>query len=226
MRAETALDRAHPFPLQVQSIFAHFPAADFSLFLGDMNYRVDLPSDRVRSLASSAAYSDILAHCQLNKVVQQHGSPFAGFCEAPIHFAPSYSYDPGTDNFDSSAKARIPSYCDRILWRAQIRSGSTWPISCCCSCYTMSSLNASDHKPVVAVLQLCMTHPKPDARASCSVTPVTPMNIGAHGRMHSATQGALPFLHPNSRPMPHASPIRLRHRQAPPHAGARLPALV
>jgi hypothetical protein len=180
-----------PFPLQVQAIFAHFPAADFSLFLGDMNYRVDLPSDRVRSLASSAAYADILAHCQLSKVVQQHGSPFAGFCEAPIHFAPSYSYDPGTDNFDSSAKARIPSYCDRILWRAQIRSGSTSPISCCCSCYTMSSLNASDHKPVVAVLQLCMTHPKPDARASCSVTPVTPMNIGAHGRMLSATQGAL-----------------------------------
>jgi hypothetical protein len=111
------------------------------------------------------------------------------------------------------------------LWRAQIRSGSTSPISCCCSCYTMSSLNASDHKPVVAVLQLCMTHPKPDARASCSVTPVTPMNIGAHGRMLSATQGAL-SLCIQPRPIPHASPIRLRHRQAPPHAGARLPALV
>ena len=57
----------------MQSIFAHFPPADFSLFLGDMNYRVDLPSDRVRTLAASAAYSDILQHCQLNKVMQQHG---------------------------------------------------------------------------------------------------------------------------------------------------------
>ncbi len=178
----------------MQSVFAHFPAADFSLFLGDMNYRVDLPSDRVRSLASSGAFSDILAHCQLNKVLQQYGSPFAGFCEAPIDFAPSYSYDPGTDNFDSSAKARIPSYCDRILWRAQIRSSSTSPISCSCSSYRMSPLNASDHKPVVALLQLSMTHSSPDARVSCSATPVAPINIGAHGRMHSATQGA--FLPP------------------------------
>jgi hypothetical protein len=170
----------------VQAIFSHFPAADFTIFLGDMNYRVDLDSSHVRQLAAAAAYSDILRNCQMNGVMQQLGGPFEGFSEAPITFAPSYSYDVGTDNFDSSPKARIPSYCDRILWRA--RSGSS--ITCSCSSYQMSPLNASDHKPVVALLQLSMTHASADSRASFTLAPIAPMNIGAHGRMHFATSGA------------------------------------
>ena len=81
--------------------------------MGDMNYRVDLDTGHVRDLATVGKYSDILAQCQMNKVMQQPDSPFAGFSEAPIRFAPSYSYDVGTDSFDSSPKRRIPSYCDR-----------------------------------------------------------------------------------------------------------------
>ena len=54
----------------------------------------------------------------------------------------------------------------------------------------MSPLSASDHKPVVALLQLFMTHSDADARSSCSLTPLTPMNIGAHTRMNLATSDA------------------------------------
>ena len=98
----------------MEAIFAHFPAADFTVFMGDMNYRVDLHSVDVRQLAAAGKYSQILAQCQMNKVMQIPDSPFAGFSEAPIRFAPSYSYDVGTDDFDSSSKQRIPSYCDRL----------------------------------------------------------------------------------------------------------------
>ena len=37
-----------------------------------------------------------------------------GFREHPIQFRPTYKYDPGTDNFDTSTKQRIPSYTDRF----------------------------------------------------------------------------------------------------------------
>ena len=37
--------------------------------------------------------------------------------EHPIQFRPTYKYDPGTDNFDTSSKQRIPSYTDRIVYK-------------------------------------------------------------------------------------------------------------
>lgn len=177
----------------MQLIFEHFPAADFTVFMGDMNYRVDLDSAQVRKLAASGMYGDILAHCQMQKVVQLQDSPFAGFCEAPITFAPSYSYDVGTDNFDSSPKNRIPSYCDRILWRASSRGSLA--LSCHCSSYLMSPLNASDHKPVIALMQLSMTHDTANSRSSIAAAPIAPMNIGAHSRRHFASSGPLLASH-------------------------------
>jgi hypothetical protein len=58
-------------------------------------------------------------------------------------FPPTYKYDPGTDNFDSSSKRRTPAYTDRILFRSRI-SGDL-------SCEKYSSAQrvmTSDHKPV------------------------------------------------------------------------------
>ena len=38
------------------------------------------------------------------------GLAFQDFQEGRIAFKPSYKFDPGTDNYDSSKKMRIPSY--------------------------------------------------------------------------------------------------------------------
>ena len=151
-----------------------------------MNYRIDMDSGEVRKLVAAGRFCEILAHCQMNKVIKQSSNPFLGFSEAPINFAPSYCFDVGTDNYDSSAKARIPSYCDRILWRAQSLSSSS-SVSCSCSSYSMSSVNASDHKPVVAILQLSFT--SEGTGSYCSFAPIAPANIGAHGRMRFVTSG-------------------------------------
>lgn len=40
-----------------------------------------------------------------------------GYHEGELTFPPTFKFDPGTDVYDSTAKSRIPSWCDRVLWR-------------------------------------------------------------------------------------------------------------
>ncbi|THH19918.1 hypothetical protein EW146_g1363 [Bondarzewia mesenterica] len=64
---------------------------------------------------------------------------FAGYEEGPILFRPTYRYDVGTENYDTSEKLRIPAWTDRILFR-----GSTLDLSA----YSRAELRGSDHRPV------------------------------------------------------------------------------
>ena len=80
---------------------------------------------------------------------------FQGWQEAPISFAPTYKYDYGTDTYDSSEKARIPAWCDRVLWqRESDQSGANILDSGICVFYDRYEIKTSDHRPVVALIDV------------------------------------------------------------------------
>jgi hypothetical protein len=72
------------------------------------------------------------------------GLTFPYYSEARITFLPTYKYDLGTDTYDTSEKARIPAWCDRVLRKGDnIRQIN----------YEAAPLRFSDHRPVYATFQ-------------------------------------------------------------------------
>ena len=86
------------------------------------------------------------------------GTAFGGFNEGTIKFAPTYKYDTGTNNYDTSEKHRAPAWCDRVLWKA--------PDVTLLS-YGRHELLSSDHRPVSATFEVKVKkiippkHPQP-----------------------------------------------------------------
>lgn len=70
------------------------------------------------------------------------GLSFPFYSEARITFMPTYKFDIGSDNYDSSEKARIPAWTDRILRKGpNLRQLA----------YNSAPLRFSDHRPVYAL---------------------------------------------------------------------------
>ncbi|RFU24315.1 hypothetical protein B7463_g12027, partial [Scytalidium lignicola] len=74
------------------------------------------PNDDPASL--QATLNSLLPHDQLRHVQKARKAFHDGWREGPITFLPTYKYDVGSVGvYDSSEKNRIPSWCDRILYR-------------------------------------------------------------------------------------------------------------
>ena len=85
------------------------PRRSHVIWLADTNYRVDLDNASVRAYAEDDALDILLAADQLTYVMDT-GAAFSGYVEGPILFRPTYRYDVGTDNYDTSEKMRIPAW--------------------------------------------------------------------------------------------------------------------
>ena len=115
---------------------------DHIFFFGDMNYRI-FPGDyNIKESASNGQYKILIENDQLLNQKNKKRI-FRNFKEGDITFKPTFKYDLYTDDWDSSEKARLPAWCDRILWCGEnIKQ----------DCYrSHPALNISDHKPVSAV---------------------------------------------------------------------------
>ncbi|AEY97456.1 FAFL228Wp [Eremothecium gossypii FDAG1] len=117
------------------------PHHDSIFWLGDLNYRLALPNEDVRQILNNKEdgyIEKLLAYDQLTQEMS-NGSSFKGFMEPSIQFRPTYKYDHGTNRYDSSEKARTPSWTDRIIYKGK----NLQPMA-----YGDVSLCLSDHKPV------------------------------------------------------------------------------
>ena len=91
----------------------------------------------------------LLANDQL-KIEQASGQVFDEFEEGPLNFRPSYKFDRGTDQYDTSKKRRIPSWTDRILYRSNTNAQAIQLLK-----YdSFSRIKTSDHRPVYAVFDV------------------------------------------------------------------------
>ncbi|KAG0671230.1 inositol polyphosphate 5-phosphatase [Maudiozyma exigua] len=119
------------------------PQHDNIFWLGDTNYRINLTNEQVRKelTVKDDGYIDrLLSHDQLT-LEMKAGNIFKGFREPSLKFRRTYKYDNGTDNYDSSEKARTPSWTDRILYKGT----NLQPLA-----YSDAPLLLSDHRPVFA----------------------------------------------------------------------------
>ncbi|EEP79142.1 conserved hypothetical protein [Uncinocarpus reesii 1704] len=115
---------------------------------GDLNYRIDsmprntvLEAIKVNNLPKLLDRDQLLASKRKNP-----GFRLRAFNEAPITFAPTYKYDVGTDNYDSSEKKRSPAWCDRLLYRGVGRIKQTQ--------YRRHEVRVSDHRPVSGLFKM------------------------------------------------------------------------
>ena len=73
------------------------------------------------------------------------------FQEDNINFMPTFKYDKGTNNFDSSGKYRPPAWTDRVLYKCRNENSNNISTSFLQLVdYTSDYSNYSDHKPIKA----------------------------------------------------------------------------
>ncbi|KAJ3130038.1 hypothetical protein HK098_006750 [Nowakowskiella sp. JEL0407] len=148
---------------------------DYIFWFGDLNYRINLSRSEADELLSKKNFKDMFSKDQLTKELK-NGSIFPKYREAPITFPPTFKFDiPEKSRFnfrgaasssttpvspesffplqqenrvyDSSSKARVPSWTDRILFRCNDQGSSaevmTYRYDAC------MDMPGSDHVPVI-----------------------------------------------------------------------------
>jgi hypothetical protein len=134
-------------------------STDHVFFAGDLNYRVDLPREYVerciidvqkcRSNGSHGRVDNLMKNLlrrdQLLQTIAS-GRAFFNFNEGKITFLPTFKFDKGTSNYDTSHKRRVPAWTDRIVFRSNMVSVLEYD--------TDAQAKHSDHRPVFGTFKL------------------------------------------------------------------------
>ncbi|KAL8140068.1 hypothetical protein V2J09_006089 [Rumex salicifolius] len=116
---------------------------DRIIWLGDLNYRIDMSYRSVRALVEMQNWRALLDRDQL-RIQQRKGRAFREWSEGHIYFPPTYKYLHNSDKYAGDAvqpkeKRRTPAWCDRILWYGK----GLHQLS-----YVRAESRFSDHRPV------------------------------------------------------------------------------
>ena len=150
---------------------ALFRDAHLIVWVGDFNYRVDMPYSQACHAAYNGDYGSLQSQDQCLREMAK-GNTFVNFKEGALNFPPTYKFDKRTSTYDTSEKQRIPAWCDRVLYRTKADSRLVLPgygnlgpkfsanfppepVSCCLQTYdSCHNIVESDHKPVYAVMNI------------------------------------------------------------------------
>ncbi|XP_027095043.1 type IV inositol polyphosphate 5-phosphatase 3 isoform X1 [Coffea arabica] len=112
------------------------------IWLGDLNYRINLSYETTRQLISKKNWSNLRESDQLIKELRK-GRAFDGWSEGILTFAPTYKYEINSEKYigDDPKGRRTPAWCDRVLsFGKGMRLIS----------YRRNEIKFSDHRPVTA----------------------------------------------------------------------------
>ncbi|XP_043106162.1 synaptojanin-1 isoform X3 [Puntigrus tetrazona] len=156
---------------------------DYVFWCGDFNYRINIPNEETKELIRQQNWDALIAGDQL--VEQKNaGQVFRGFIEGKLDFAPTYKYDLFSEDYDTSEKCRTPAWTDRVLWKrrkwnfdktaeelelnvvgAPVNEEDQCPWSPGeLKYYGRAELKTSDHRPVVAIIDVDVLEVDPEAR--------------------------------------------------------------
>ncbi|KTG08023.1 hypothetical protein cypCar_00002879, partial [Cyprinus carpio] len=142
-------------PFDITHRFTHL------FWLGDLNYRVDLPAQEAENIVmkiKQQQYQDLLARDQLN-IEREEEKVFLDYVEEEITFAPTYRFERDTRDRYAYTKAKatgtkynLPSWCDRVLRKS-------YPMAhvVCNSYGCTNDIMTSDHSPVFATFDVGVT---------------------------------------------------------------------
>jgi hypothetical protein len=120
---------------------------DHVLWMGDFNYRVELPFETVVQHVGAQRFDALLAEDQFIKERAKTPCPvFDRFQEGRITWGPTYRFDKEKNVF-SNKRAQAPSYTDRIVWRS-LPGVANFVRQCSYS--SVPTCFGSDHRPVCA----------------------------------------------------------------------------
>ncbi|NXL88744.1 SYNJ2 protein, partial [Alectura lathami] len=168
------------FPMG-RNVFSH----DYVFWCGDFNYRLDLTYEEVFYFLKRQDWKTLLEFDQLQQQ-KSSGKIFKDFHEGTINFGPTYKYDVGSEAYDTSDKCRTPAWTDRVLWwrkklpfektageinlldsdlNAETKVRHTWTPGALMY-YGRAELQASDHRPVLAIVEVEVQEVNQAARES------------------------------------------------------------
>ncbi|CAN6346056.1 unnamed protein product [Urochloa humidicola] len=131
-------------PLHTVGMPARIHDHERIIWLGDLNYRINLSYERTHELISKQDWDGLFECDQLKRELRK-GCTFDGWFEGVISFPPTYKYEFDSEDYvsdESKSGRRTPAWCDRILsYGKGIRLLS----------YKRGELTLSDHRPVTAV---------------------------------------------------------------------------
>ncbi|XP_020551161.1 type IV inositol polyphosphate 5-phosphatase 11 isoform X3 [Sesamum indicum] len=123
-----------------------------TVWLGDLNYRLQgINTFPARNLIHRNLHGLLTCKDQLLQEAER-GQVFNGYYEGTLSFKPTYKYDVGSSEYDTSEKVRVPAWTDRILYKVEDKDN----VDACLHLYeSVDGIYSSDHKPVKA--HLCLT---------------------------------------------------------------------